>query len=159
MRNEILPTPPELVQMAKQNWNEEFSSEAECFVNAFSNGEYHEEDFDWGGIGDALTKDQLVSLFLPVCHALIRGSVDHREGASLDAIMQLYSQLIKWQKNHLKEPADILVSLDTVRPYVLALVADTPAWSEAKYFYQTLDYGIRRRMGLATHPLDSAYRR
>jgi hypothetical protein len=144
------------LRIAKKNFNEEHFSEAEAFVDAFSNGDFHEEEFSWGAVSDCLSRDQVVSLFLPVCHGLIRGSVDHREGESLEAIMRLYTNLIKWQQNHLKEPADILSSLDEVRPYVLSLASEG-GWVEAKYFFQMLDYGVRRRMGLLTHPLDSAY--
>lgn len=156
MRNETLPTTKELLRIAKENCNEDSLSESECFVDAFSNGEFHEEEFSWAGVSDCLTRNQIVSLFLPVCHGLIRGSVDHREGDSLDAIMLLYTNLVKWQQNHLNEPADILSSLDEVRPFVLSLASEG-GWVEAKYFFQMLDYGIRRRMGLATHTLDFTY--
>lgn len=156
MRDEILPTLSELLRLSKEKWNEDHSSEAECFVDAFSNGEYHEEDFSWGDIASCLNANQLVSLFLPVCHALIRGATEHREGESLDAIMKLYSNLVKWQKHHLKDPMEILQSLDDVRPYVLKLSSES-GWIEGKYFFQMLDCGIRRRMGLTTHQLDSAY--
>lgn len=156
MRNEILPTTTELLRLAKEKWDEDHTSEAECFVDAFSNGEYHEEDFSWGDIASCLNVNQIVSLFLPVCHGLIRGSVEHREGESLEAIMDLYSNLVKWQKNHLKDPREILQSLENVRPYVLNLSLES-GWIEAKYFFQMLDCGIRRRMGLTTHQLDSVY--
>ena len=156
MRNETLPTTKELLRIAKKNFNNDSLSEAESFVDAFSNGEFHEEEFSWGALSDCLSRDQLVSLFLPVCHGLIRGSSDHLEGVSLNAIMRLYSSLVKWQQNLLKEPSEILSSLDEVRHFVLSLVSEE-GWVEAKYFFQMLDYGVRRRMGLVTNTLDFTY--
>lgn len=158
MRNEAIPSTAALLRRAKDNWNQDFASEAECFVDAFCHGEYHEEEFDWGAFADGLSRNQLASVVLPVIRGLIAGSVDHREGQTLERIVVLYSRLVQWQNNHLEDPQVLLDALNDIRPLVLQLSSGEDGWTEAQYFYQILDFGIRRRMGLMTHHLERAYR-
>ena len=154
MRTEPLPSLAELVDYARKTWHQEFDSQEECFLDAFENGEYHEEEFCWGSLADSLPPAELGSLFLPVCRALIASEPANRDGGNLAALVGLFTALGKWQRRTLKTPEDLLIALDTVRPLVFKL---SRGWTEAKYLYQMLDFAIRRRMGLSTIDLESVY--
>jgi hypothetical protein len=49
----------EMRKRVKQNFNEEFNSDAEMFVSEFLYGQYHEQETDWASIAASMTKKQI----------------------------------------------------------------------------------------------------
>ena len=160
MRDEPLPTPTEMLRQAKATWNQTFANEAECFVDAFANGEFHEEEPDLIYLTDRFSDQELASLYLPVCKVMISGSVQHRDGPTLKLLMDCYSALAKWQSKHLAKPEDILSALAQVRPLLFAEVLEHRStwWVQVFYHFEMLEAGITRRMGVSHHKLSDEYR-
>ena len=161
MRDEPLPTLYELLQEAKELLKADFTfTEAECFVDAFQNGEFHEEEPDLIHLTDRLSERELASLYLPVCKAMISGSVHHREGPTLKLLMDCYTALAKWQRKHLSSPEEVVSALERVRPLIFSEVIENRStwWSEVFHHFEMLEAGIRRRMGVSHLKLSDEYR-
>ena len=148
MRSENMMTLAELKGYAKQTGGTDFSTNQESFLDAFLYGEFHEEEFDWGAIAEKLSDSELASLMLALCHALIAGSAENRDGSRLDVIMRAYEAVAKWQRHHLTSPDEILEALEKLRQPVKDL--SKGGWIEAISYFQIIESGIRRRMGLVT---------
>lgn len=170
MRNEKLPTLREMVQYAKDTWDQTFENESECFVDAFENGEYHEEEPRLVSLTIGLTDQELASLYLPVCKAMISGSVSHRDGDTLKLLMDCYSALGRWERKHLSSPDEVLSPLAQVRKLMFSEVLERPNtwWRKVFSNFEMLEAGVRRRMGVnhlkladdyraIEHKLDSSY--
>lgn len=160
MRDEPLPSFREMVQYAKDTWNQTFESEEECFLDAFRHGEYHEEEPTLLRVSDRLSDQELASLYLPICQAMISGSVEHREGPTLRVLMDCFATLGKWHRKHLSDPQEVLVALAKVRPLVFEEVLANKGtwWVGVLQHLEMLETGIRRRMGITDLKLAGEYR-
>lgn len=157
MRDELLPSIPELRRTTEETFNQKFASDEEAFHDAFSNGEYHEEHPYLGYFAYHLNTKELASLFLPVCHALIVGPGNNGRGEPLKQLMALYEALNKWQQSRLKNTEELLLALEKVRPMVLKLAGSTPGWRDIRIFYAVMDIGIRNKMGLSGYDVSKYY--
>ncbi len=147
---------------AKAVWNQEFDSDEECFLDAFLHGEFHEEEPDFVSLTEALSKRQLISLFLPVCRVLIASSVNCREGSkSLKTLMDCFSALGKWSKAQLRSPEEILKPLGETRVVVFREVVEHRGegwWAHIFSYFEMLEAGIYRRMGVHQIAINDEYR-
>jgi hypothetical protein len=159
MRNQELWGVSEFRPYAKRTWGQDFDSDESAFVDAFENGEFHEEESDLAGLGGPLSDVQLASLYLPVCKAMISGSIDHREGPTLKVLMDCYSSLEKWQHRRLETPDELLGALAKVRELVFKemLTKRNAWWIAVFYHFKILDCGVRNRMGLQSSKLRDEY--
>lgn len=144
----LLPTQAGLRAYSKQTFGEEFESDADCFIDTFQNGRFHEEYPDWSSIANGLSRDKIAELVLPICQALV-GSHPF-EGDKLDLTMNLYNRVGEWHRGALDGLDDLIKAIDAARP----LVAD---WPEGTIIFKLLDYGIRQRAGLSTFAIESVY--
>jgi hypothetical protein len=143
-------TVSELRAHAKKWFNESFENDGEMYVDAFSNGAYHEEEPLWYLIAEKLPNDDLTRLALSTVHVLIRGSVNHREGPTLTKIMEFTDALRKWMDGHLKTPDDILVPLKSFRAILIesAVKEANGWWIDTLRAFSLVDFAIHRRMGI-----------
>jgi len=156
MRNEISPSIFNFRQTARLERNQDFESDEAAFLDAFQNGEFHEEQGDFIEIVAALTDVQIASLYLPVCKALISGSGNHREGPTLKILMEGYFALDKWQRKNLKSIDDLFGPLTEVRKLLFEEMQTkrNSWWISVFYHFKMLECGVRRRVGL--HGFDVA---
>lgn len=147
----------DLKEHAKKSFNQTYATDGECFVDAFRYGEYHEERVDWHIVAKQLSRDALVDLWPAVCHWLIAGSAEHREGPTLALIIGVHEAIARWQCNQLEKPEDVLAPLAKVRELLTAeLKADAKRWREVAIYFVMLESGIRQSMGVhLVHAMDA----
>lgn len=159
MRNEPFPSLEQLRKESIEKWGDTYPNEASAFLDACLNGEYHEESAELHALGDKLTDVELASLFLPICHGLVAGCVDHREGPGLDKIMRCYSLLDLWQRGKLEAIDGLLSHLEEMREMVGAALLEEKSlwWFQIWETMRILEHGVRSRLGQSPVYLYSAY--
>jgi hypothetical protein len=152
-------TVAELRAHAKKWFDENFENDGDMYVDAFSNGAYHEEEPLWYLIAEKLPNEDLTRLALSTVHILIRGSVDHREGPTLEKIMAFTDALRKWMDGHLKVADEILLPLTAFREILIASAVEEGRgwWIDHLRAFSLVDFAIHRRMGMWTSDIEYAY--
>jgi hypothetical protein len=137
--SKLLPL-PELHAHYKEDFDQTFATDNDLLEDAFTHGAFHEEEFRFGLLAARLSDSELASLFLPIAHALVRGT----SSGHLDEVRELYQALEEWQSGKLKDRHLLTDCLARVRSSVLGLTG----WlSPAIPFYRVLELGINERLG------------
>ncbi len=159
MRSEPFPSLTQLRKESIEKWGDTYPDEASAFLDACLNGEYHEEEASLQMLGDQLSEQELASLFLPVCHGLIAGSANHRDGEGLATVMRCYSALELWQRKRLDSTEQLLTALADVRNLVIESLAEQKSlwWYQIWESMRILEYGVRSRMGLSPLEIYTEY--
>jgi hypothetical protein len=138
---------PELHDHYKEYSEKTFADDSGVLEDAFIHGPFHEEKFRFNLLATRLSDSELVSLFLPLAHALVRGT----PSGHIDEIRELYQALDEWQGGKLKDKQRLTDCLARVRSSVLDL---SPGWaSSAIPFYRVLELGINERLGASPSEL------
>ncbi len=159
MRNDPFPSLEQLRKESIEKWGDSYPDEASAFLDAFQNGEYHEESAEMYALGDKLTDVELASLFLPICHGLVAGTVENRQGPGLELIMRCYSLLEFWQRGQLEAVDGLLSHLEEVREMVGAALLEEKSlwWFQIWETMRILEHGVRSRLGQPPLYLYSKY--
>jgi len=132
---------PELHEHYKEYSEKTFADDSGVLEDAFTHGPFHEEQFRFDLLATRLSDSELASLFLPIAHALVRGT----PSGNIDEVRELYQALDEWQGGKLKDKQRLTDCLARVRSSVLDL---SPGWaSSAIPFYRVLELGINERLG------------
>jgi len=132
---------PELHDHYKEYSEKTFADDSGVLEDAFTHGPFHEEQFRFDLLATRLSDSELASLFLPIAHALVRGT----PAGHIDEVRELYQALDEWQGGKLKDKQRLTDCLARVRSSVLDL---SPGWaSSAIPFYRVLELGINERLG------------
>jgi hypothetical protein len=131
---------PELHAHCKEYFEQIFDNDDDLLEDAFSHGLYHEEEFRFGLLAARLSDSELASLFLPIGHALIRGTT----GGRIEEVRRLYEAFSEWQNGQLKDKQRLTDDLAVVRSSVFDLSRN---WAPAAVpFYRVLELGINERL-------------
>lgn len=156
MQNERLPTIEDLADQVAQDFGEPCVPLADAFVHSFLNGRYHEEECDWLEFLGGVTREQLVSLYLPICQVAIAADPRCREGKDLETLMRCYRALTHWQHQPL-EVADLSPSLVAVRSLIARIASNNINWMDALNHFMILECGVLQQLGESSHNLQSEY--
>lgn len=156
--DELVPL-SELEEHAKKWFDETFPDRESMFVDAFSNGRYHEQEAAWWEIAERLTNAELGNLTLAAIKALIRGTVDCRDGANLKTIMDFYEAFAKYLRHQLKSFDDLAAPLKKFRELLLekARKEGGPWWVDCVRGFSLVELALGARMGLWSHPILEPY--
>lgn len=152
------PALRDIKALAKKNWGEEYDNDEDAFRDAFSNGIFHEEEPFWSDIAKSLTDKQLVNLAISAMRPLVVG-----EGGNHDdtvTVMEFYSALNKWTRNHLKSLAEIEEPLAKFRDILIRRTKSAEIsswWIEVLRGFSLVDLAIHGRMGMWGHPTSEVY--
>jgi hypothetical protein len=137
----------ELHAHCKESSEQTFENDDDVLENAFTYGVFHEEEFRFGLLAARLSDSELASLFLPIGHALIRGTTGGRVGE----VRRLYEALSEWQDGRLKNKQRLTDALAVVRSSVFDLSRN---WAPvAVPFFRVLELGINERLGASLSEL------
>ena len=138
---------PELHDHYKEYTEKTFADDRGVLEDAFTHGPFHEEEFRFDLLATRLSDSELASLFLPIAHALVRGT----PSGHIDEVRELYQALDEWQDGKLKDKQRLTDCFARVRSSVLDL---SPRWaSSAIPFYRVLELGINERLGASPSEL------
>jgi hypothetical protein len=84
---------PELHDHYKEYSEKTFADDSGVLEDAFTHGPFHEEEFRFDLLATRLSDSELASLFLPIAHALVRGT----PAGHIDEVRELYQALDEWQ--------------------------------------------------------------
>lgn len=141
----------ELRRYAKETFREDFQTDTDAFLDAFQHGAYHEERTDWHGMAGKFSPDELARMWLAICHWLICGSVENRDGKNLQTLMATHDLICRWQMTALKPTDDLYSNLDAVAKLILAESKEGGYWRDITTYFVILNSGIRQRAGV--HPI------
>lgn len=153
MRNDDFPTIDELREKTRQSEKMEYGSDEACFLDAFSElGEFKDERPELVLLTETFSDQQLISLFLPVCHALLNGSAGKRKNeAAQKTLLECYLVLGQWGKGQIAKLEDLLGPLQRTRKLVVREVLlhkGKPRWWRILLYFQLLEMGIYSRSGV-----------
>ncbi len=158
-QNRYLDDMCEMRDRVKEVFGEELGSNEEIFVHEFENGHYHEEEAEWCGIAETLSKEQLCQSTLAVIHVLIAGRVENRQGSELQVIMRFYDAFRTWTIGDLKSPDDILMPIAEMKSLVVksAQAANCGWWADTVRLFSLIHISVLCRMGLRPYDVDTEY--
>jgi len=135
---------PELHDHYKEYSEKTFADDSGVLEDAFTHGPFHEEQFRFDLLATRLSDSELASLFLPIAHALVRGTAE----SHIEEVSRLYKALSEWQDGQLKDKQRLTDALAVVRSSVF----DLPKYwaATAIPFFHVLELGINERLG-ASH--------
>lgn len=151
LRTMKLMSVSELRRYSKETHGHDHATDEEAFLDAYRYGAYHEDRVNWDRVAQRLSKDELADAWKAICHMLIAGSIENRDGANLKKLMELQEAIARWQDTALKSPEDLYGPLEAVGNLVVAELPQGGYWRQIAIYFLILNSGIRQRAGV--HPI------
>lgn len=158
-QNRYLEDMREMRDRVKEVFGEEFDSNEEMFVHEFLNGHYHEEEAEWCGIAETMSKEQLCQSVLAVIHVLIAGRGENQQGNELQVIMRFYDAFRTWTFGNLESPEDILMPMAEMKSLVVESAQEKSCgwWADTVRLFSLIHISVLCRMGLRHYNVDTEY--
>lgn len=149
----------ELEEHAKKCFGESFDTREKMYVDAFSNGRYHEEEPSWYEIASRLENANLGNLCLAAIKCLISGTIDCRDGDALKTIITFHEAMAKYLKGHLKDFSELSGAMLAFRRLLFENAErEGGSWfADVVRGFSLVEMAIEGRMGLWSSPTSSEY--